>query len=283
MRNVLKILAVATLSLMSAVSVRAEEKVIKMGAMPWEDLYPISLVTKKFLEKEGYKVEVTKFQEWGIAFAALSKGDVDILASQINYITQDYWAKSKNRLEKVSTLSHGLYQGIVVPADAPIDSVDQLNSYADKVGGKIVGIEPGTGLMRQVGDAVKAYDLKYKVIDGSTAAMTAQLQAALERKEPIVTMLWEPSWMALKYNIKFLKDPKGVFPPPQTYYWIAKKGFSAEDEHRREVVASVFVPIGDITAMNAEMNDKGATMEQAVDTWWNNHTDLIGKWSVMSK
>lgn len=283
MRNILKFVAVAVLTLMSVVSVQAQEKVIKMGTMPWEDLYPISLVTKKFLEKEGYKVEVTKFQEWGIAFAALSKGDVDILASQINYISQDYWAKSKNRLEKVSTLSHGLYQGIVVPADAPIDSVDQLNSYADKVGGKIVGIEPGTGLMRQVSDAIKAYDLKYTVVDGSTAAMTAQLQASLERKEPIVTMLWEPSWMALKFKVKFLKDPKGVFPPPQTYYWIAKKGFSAEDAHRREVMASVFVPIDDITAMNAEMNNKGVTMEQAVDTWWSNHTDLIDKWSVMSK
>ncbi|RVI99545.1 glycine betaine ABC transporter substrate-binding protein [Sinorhizobium meliloti] len=281
MRNIIKLFTAAALTLMSVASAQAQEKLIKMGSMPWEDLLPISMVTKKFLEKQGYKVEITQFQEWGIAFAALSKGDVDILASQINYITPEYWAKNKNRLEKVSTLSHGLFQGLVVPSDAPIDSVDQLNDYADKVGGKIVGIEPGTGLMAQVEDAIKAYDLKYQVIDGSTAAMTAQLQSSLERKEPIVTMLWEPSWMALKFDVKFLKDPKGVFPPPQTYYWIARKGFSAEDAHRRESLASVFVPIDDITGMNAEIND-GKTMEQAVDNWWDKHADLIEKWSVMS-
>lgn len=281
MRNIVKLFTAAALLLMSLVSVHAQEKTIKMGSLGWEDLLPISLITKKFLEKEGYTVELKQFSEWGIAFAALQKGDVDILASQINYVTNDYWAKSHNRLEKVSVLSHGLFQGLVVPSDAPINSVDELNSYADKVGGKIVGIEPGSGLMRDVANAVKEYGLKYQVVDGSTSAMTAQLQAALERKEPIVTMLWEPSWMALKYDVKFLKDPKGVFPPPQTYYWIGKKGFSAADSHRREALATVFIPIDDITAINGQMNE-GKTVEQAVDAWWENHAQLIERWSVIS-
>ncbi len=281
MQNIVKLFTAAALLLMSLVSVHAQEKTIKMGALGWEDLMPISLITKKFLEKEGYTVELEKFSEWGIAFAALQKGDIDILTSQVNYVTNDYWAKSHNRLEKISIVSHGLFQGLVVPSDAPINSVDELNGYADKVGGKIVGIEPGSGLMRDVANAVKEYGLKYQVIDGSTSAMTAQLQAALERKEPIVTMLWEPSWMALKYDVKFLKDPKGVFPPPQTYYWIGKKGYSAADNHRREALATVFVPLDDITAINGQMND-GKTVEQAVDAWWESHAQLIERWSVMS-
>ncbi|WP_322034741.1 glycine betaine ABC transporter substrate-binding protein, partial [Burkholderia sp. BCC1970] len=76
---------------------------------------PITLITKRLLEKEGYQVQVTNFSEWGIAFAALSRGDVDMLASQINYVAADYWSKNKERLEKVSVVSHGLRQGIVVP------------------------------------------------------------------------------------------------------------------------------------------------------------------------
>jgi glycine betaine/proline transport system substrate-binding protein len=31
-----------------------------------------------------------------------------------------------------------------------------------------------------------------------------------------------------KYDVKFLKDPKNIFAPPQGYYWIGQKGFSAE-------------------------------------------------------
>jgi glycine betaine/proline transport system substrate-binding protein len=281
MIKMLKLLTVAALMLFGVASAHAEEKTIKMGTMGWEDVTPLSMITKKFLEQEGYKVELTKFSEWGIAFGALDKGDVDILVSHINYVTADYWKKNKNRLEKISVVSHGLHQGLVVPSYMPIDSVEQLNQVADQVGGKIIGIEPGSGLMRDAHTALTTYGLKYQVVDGSTAAMIAQLQSTLERKEPIVTMLWDPSWMIMKYDVKFLKDPKNVFGPPQTYYWIGTKGFSAAHPHAREALASIFVQISDITAINAEMND-GKTVEQAVDDWWAGHSELVGKWAEMS-
>lgn len=280
MRNIIKMAAIATFSLLGASVAQAQEKTVHMGTMGWEDLTPISLITKKFLEKQGYEVDLTTFSEWGISFGALASGDIDILISQINYVTSDYWAKSHTRLEKISVVSHGLNQGLVVPSYMSVDSVDQLNEVRDEVGGQIIGIEPGSGLMREVVQAVEEYDLDYQVIDGSTAAMVAQLQSSMERKEPIVTMLWEPSWMVQKYDVKFLKDSKGVFAPPQSYYWIGGKGFSAENPGVREALASVFVPIEDITQINGDMND-GMSVEQAVDAWWDNHAELIEKWSVM--
>lgn len=282
MKTVVKLLVGFVFALLSIATVHAEENVIKVGSLSWEDQMAISLPTAKFLEKQGFKVEFTKFAEWGIAFGALQKGDVDILLSSVDYMTSDYWSKYKNRLEKVSIASYGVRQGLVVPSYVPIDSVDQLNSIADKVGGKIVGIEPGSGLMREVGNALKEYDLKYQLIDGSTAAMIAQLQSSLERKEPIVTMLWEPSWMVHKFDVKFLKDPKGVFAPPQAYYWLANKGFSEKNPHARESLATVYIPLADNTAMNTAMNE-GKTIEQAVDEWWNKNEALIEKWSEMSK
>nr|WP_246505968.1 glycine betaine ABC transporter substrate-binding protein [Mesorhizobium silamurunense] len=261
--------------------VKADEKVIKVGSLSWEDQMAISLVTSKFLEKEGFKIEFTKFSEWGIAYAALQKGDVDILLSNVDYIASDYWAKFHSKLEKVSIVSFGVVQGLVVPSYVPVDSVDQLNTIADKVGGKIIGIEPGSGLMREAHNALKDYDLKYQIIDGSTAAMVAQLKSSLERKEPIVTMLWTPSWMAKVFDVKFLKDPKGSFAPPQAYYWIAKKGFSEKNPHARESLASVYLPLQDNVDINSAMND-GKTIEQAVDDWWQKHQATVEKWSVMS-
>jgi glycine betaine/proline transport system substrate-binding protein len=282
MLKFLKLLVVGAVTLMSVNAAHADEKkVIKIGSMAWEDLLVTSLVTKKLLEKEGYEVQVTKFSEWGIAYGALQKGDVDLLTSEIDYVASDYWAKGKQKLEKVSVVSHGLYQGLVVPSYVPIDSVDQLNTIADKVGGKIVGIEPGSGLMREANNALKDYGLKYQIVDGSTAAMTAQLQASLERKEPIVTMLWTPSWMVQKFDVKYLKDPKGTFSPPQAYYWIAQKGFSEKNPHARETVASVYIPINDIGEVVAEIND-GKSIDQAVDGWWTKNQKLVDKWSVMS-
>jgi glycine betaine/proline transport system substrate-binding protein len=263
-------------------SVYAQDKTIRMGTMSWEDLTPITGITRKVLEDAGYKVEVTTFSEWGIAYAALVKGDTQVMVSQTDYVAQDYWNRNKNRLEKISPVSHGLYQGIAVPKYVTIDSVDQLNESADKFGNKIIGIEPGAGLMRDTANVVSKYGLKLQLVEGSTAAMTAALKSATDRKEWIAVTLWEPSWMAQKFDIKYLKDPKGVFPPPQSYYWIGQKGFSEKNPHAREVMASVYVPIADITAINAEVKD-GKTMDAAIADWIKNHADLMKRWGNIKK
>lgn len=278
-RTTLGALAILGVAMASS---HAEEKVIRMGTMSWEDLTPITGITKKVLEDAGYTVEVTSFSEWGIAYAALAKGDTQIMVSQTDYVAHDYWDKNKNRLEKISPVSHGLYQAIAVPKYVTIDSMEQLNESADKFGGKIIGIEPGSGLMRDSATAVKEYGLKLQLVEGSTAAMTAALKSAVDRKEWIAVTLWEPSWMAQKFDIKWLQDPKGIYPAAQSYYWIGQKGFSEEYPHAREVIASVYVPLADITAINGMVND-GKSMDEAVATWIEAHADLIKRWENIKK
>lgn len=277
--NTLCAVALVGMSIMPA---QAADKTIKMGTLAWEDLTPITGITKKVLEDAGYSVRVTEFSEWGIAYAALTKGDIEVLASQTDYVAQDYWDKNKNRLEKISPVSHGLYQAIAVPKYVGIDSLDQLNGSADKFGNKIIGIEPGSGLMRDATSAVKAYGIKLQLVEGSTSAMTAALKSAVDRKEWIAVTIWEPSWMAQKFDMKYLADPKGVFPPAQGYYWIGRKGFSEQNPQAREVMASVYVPLADITAINGAVKD-GKTMDQAIKAWTDSHGDLIKRWENIKK
>jgi glycine betaine/proline transport system substrate-binding protein len=282
MKKLWTALCAAVLVGMTMLPAHAQEKTIKMGTMAWEDLKPISGITKKVLEDSGFDVKVSEFSEWGIAYAALSKGDVQILVSQTDYVAQDYWNKNKNRLEKISPVSHGLLSGLAVPKYVPVDSIDQLAENADKFGGKIIGIEPGAGMMRNTTKVIKDYNLKLQLVEGSTAAMTAALKSAVDRKEWIVATLWEPSWMTQKFDVKFLKDPKGIYAPPETYYWIGNKGFSAENPHAREVLASVYVPLADITAINAAVSD-GKTMDQAIKDWTDSHADLLKRWENIKK
>lgn len=282
MKQIWKAICAVAVAGMMCLPVHAEEKTITMGTLSWEDLTPITGITKKVLEDSGYSVKVIEFSEWGIAYAALSKGDIQVLASQTDYAANDYWNKNKNRLEKLSPVSYGLYQGIAVPKYVDIDSVEQLNENAEKFGGKIIGIEPGSGLMSDATNAVNAYGIKLKLLEGSTAAMTAALKSAVDRKEWVAVTVWEPSWMAQKFDLKFLKDPKGIFPPPQGYYWIGHKDFSKAYPRAREVMASVYVPIADITAINGEVKD-GKTMEQAIKSWTDNHAELLKRWENIKK
>lgn len=277
MRGIINAVLASVVALGLGVPAMAQDKVIQMGTLSWEDLTPITGITKKVLEDKGYTVEVTEFSEWGIAYAALAKGDIEVLTSQIDYAAQDYWQRNMNRLEKISPVSHGLYQGIAVPKYVTINSIEELNDNADKFGNRIIGIEPGSGVMREASDAVSQYGLNLQLIEGSTAAMTAALKAATDRQEWAAVIVWEPSWMVQKFDTKFLADPKGIFAPPQGYYWIGQKGFSEANPEAREIMASVYVPLADITAINAEVND-GKTMDQAVSDWTAAHADLLSRW-----
>ncbi|WKW30722.1 glycine betaine ABC transporter substrate-binding protein [Pseudomonas viridiflava] len=282
MKKIWKAICAVAVAGVMCLPVHAEEKTITMGTMNWEDLTPITGITKKVLEDSGYTVKVVEFSEWGIAYAALTKGDVQVLASQTDYAANDYWNKNKNKIEKLSPVSFGLYQGLAVPNYVDIDSIDQLNANSEKLGGKIIGIEPGSGLMSDATNVVKAYDLKLKLVEGSTTAMTAALKSAVDRKEPVVVTVWDPSWMTKKFDLKFLEDPKGIFPPLQGYYWIGHKGFAEANPRARELMASVYVPITDITAMNAEVKD-GKTMEQAIKGWTDSHAELLKRWENIKK
>ena len=277
MRSVWKTLCAVAALAVTALPGWAQDNVIRMGTLSWEDLTPITGITRKVLEDKGFTVEVTEFSEWGIAYAALAKGDVEILASQTDYVAHDYWDRNKRRLEKISPVSHGLYQGIAVPTYVNINSIEELNANADTFGGKIIGIEPGAGLMRDAASAVESYGLDLQLDEGSTAAMTAALKSAYDRQEPIAVTIWEPSWMMQSFEMKYLADPKGVFPPPQSYYWIGQAGFSAENPAAREAIASVYVPLADITAINGAVSG-GKTMDQAVADWIAAHEDLVTRW-----
>ena len=282
MKKFVKTLCAVAMAGMTMFSAHAEDKNITMGTMSWDDLTPITAVTKKVLEDAGYTVKVTNFAEWGIAYAALSKGDVQLLATQVNYISQDHWDKNKTRLEKLSPVSHGLFQAFAVPKYVTINSTEEINANADKFGNKIVGIEPGSGLMREAKEAVKAYGLKPKLIEGSTAAMSAAVKSATDRKEWVIATVWEPSEFMKKYDLKFLKDPKGVFAPSQTYYWIANKGFSAKYPIARELIAGVYLPLDDINDINLGLAD-GKKLDDLMKGWYASHADLMKRWSNIKK
>lgn len=281
MKSIMKALAAAAMLGLSMMPGHAQEKTIKLGTMAWEDLLPITGVAKKVLEDKGYTVEVTEFAEWGIAYAALTRGDAQLLISQVDYVAHDYWDKNKSRLEKVSVISHGLFQALAVPSYVDINSMEELNANADMFGGKIIGIEPGAGMMREAADGMEQYGLDdLELVEGSTAGMTAALKAAVDRKEPIVVALWDPTWMFEKFDMKFLADPKHVFSPPTSYNLIAEKGFSEENPEAREILAGIFMPIDQVRSINTAVSD-GKTMDQAIADWIGANAGLIERWETM--
>lgn len=266
--------------LAAAPALAEEENTIKMGVMQWETMVMNSDITRHMLERHGFEVEEVEFQEWGVAFAAMGKGDVDVMIAHPDYATADYWKRNADKLEKLSVVSYGYNAGLIVPSYVPIDSIDELNEHKDELDGKIIGVEPGSGMMRQSENVVDAYDLDFRIIEGSGPVAVAALKSAMEREEWIVSMYWTPSWVFRQFDVKFLKDPKGVQEPTETYVWLARKGFAENHPKAREAIASVFVPEPALTQMTGWVKE-GASIDEAVTRWEEANVNRLDRQAII--
>lgn len=270
------------LSLFVCVSAQAGDKQLNMGIMQWTCESLPSHVVKNVLEDRlGYKVKSMDMFEWGVSFAALRKGDIDLILGEPSFVQNDYWDKSKDKLEIVSPIGYGLYQALVVPGYVTVDSMDQLNEHKDKFDGKIIGIEAGSGLMRQTKDAVKEYNLQLKLIEGSTAAMSSALKSALDKNKWIVVTSWTPTWWHQKYNLKFLKDPKVVYPKAVPQHIMATKGFAQKHPEAAKLLQSIYIPLDDILLMSSWVKE-GSSVEAAAKRWCKENVETIDRWMALS-
>src|SRR5699024_5707683 len=98
-----------------------------------------------------------------------------------------YWKRFKTKVVDLGVMFTGKI-GWVVPDYIPkekLDSIADLRNPAvrNKVGSRIVGIEPGAGIMARSEIAVDSYNLKkYRITSSSTPAMVAALKRAYDQK-----------------------------------------------------------------------------------------------------
>jgi glycine betaine/proline transport system substrate-binding protein len=229
MKRTLTLLAVLALCLSLAVPALAGKGKVRLAYVEWDCAVASTNVVKAVLqEKMGYDVEVLPVAAAAM-WQATATGDVDGFVTAWLPVTHaDYLKKVEGKVENLGPITGGARLGWAVPSYVTIDSIAELNQYKDKFDGKIIGIDPGAGLMKLSEQAVKDYGLDLELMEGSGATMTAALQNAIKNKEWVVVTAWSPHWMFGKWDLKYLKDPKGVLGGEETINTIVRKGLKAD-------------------------------------------------------
>ncbi|CAG7657072.1 glycine betaine ABC transporter substrate-binding protein [Paenibacillus allorhizosphaerae] len=151
-------------------------------------------------------------------------------------------------------------------------------SVGDQVKHEIIGIDPGAGIMKSTEKALKDYELKdWKLVEGSGAAMAAALDKAYKNKKPIIITGWTPHWMFAKYDLKYLKDPKGVYGGDEQIHTVVRNGLKADHpsaysfldrfEWTPEDMAKVMVAI-----------QEGKKPEEAASEWIKGNAAKVDAW-----
>ncbi|GAB6902204.1 glycine betaine ABC transporter substrate-binding protein [Kineosporia succinea] len=211
-----------------------DPKTVSMAVVAgWDECIASSSLWKVLLEQRGYTVDLQEL-EIAPAFTAVASGQIDMyMDAWLPATHEDYWKRFEDDLETLGTWTSGTLQ-LAVPEYCDITSIADLKGREGDFGGRIVGIEAGAGEMKVMRESIiPGYGLDaYTLVEGSTAAMLAELQSSIKRRQNVVVTLWTPHWAYGKFDIKNLEDPDQAWGDPDELTTIATKGFS---EARPEV------------------------------------------------
>lgn len=206
------LLLTVTLTLVLAFSGLAGAQTIKFGYVLWDSEIASTNVVAAIVEDYlDYDVELIALDA-GPMWAGIAQGEFDAtVAAWLPATHEHYYSEYWTRVENLGPSLHGAAIGLVVPEYVDLDSIEDLNGARQQLGGRIVGIDPGAGIMSAAEEALDEYNLDLMLMDGSDAAMTAALSSAISRNEWIVITGWTPHWKFAEWDLKYLDDPKGVF------------------------------------------------------------------------
>ncbi|MBT2389324.1 ABC transporter permease/substrate binding protein [Streptomyces sp. ISL-1] len=263
-------------------------KKVSIGYIPWDEGIASTFLWKEMLEQRGFEVE-TKQLEAGALYTGLAGGQVDFETDSWLPVTHaQYWKKYQSKLEDMGSWYGPTSLELSVPSYMKgIDSLEDLKGKSGQFKGRIIGIEPSAGMMGILKDKVlKDYGLEgeYKVVDGSTPGMLAELKRAYDKTEPIVTTLWSPHWAYSSYDLKKLKDPKGSWGKGDGVHTLARKGFSAENPQVGKWLKNFHMTEKQLTDLEARIQTTGKGKEQdAVRAWLGDNPGLADKWTPVAK
>lgn len=153
------------------------------------------------------------------------------------------------------------------------------NGVGGQTNFQIIGIEPGAGIMTQASNALKDYKLSgWKVVEGSSAAMVAELDKAYGQKKPIIITGWAPHWMFTKYDLKFLQDPNKSFGAVEDIHTIVRKGLKQDAPGAYTILDQFSWKPVDMQKVMVDIQ-KGMDPSKAADKWIKVNGDIVAKWT----
>lgn len=205
-------------------------KTLTIVYVDWDCAVASSNLAKAVLEDRfGYRVELLPVsQETMWASVASRKADA-MVAAWLPDTHAEAYARVKNQVEMLGKLVSGARLGLAVPDYVPLRSIDELDVNADKFDGRIVGIDPGSGLMRLAANALKDYEItQLQLVPGSGASMGASLADAISKQEWIVVTAWSPHWMFSRWPMHYLDDPMGSLGKDESIFKVGREGLKKD-------------------------------------------------------
>lgn len=229
---------------------------------------------------------------------AVATGEVDaMLSGWLPTTHAEYMEKYGGRLRDLGPNLEGARIGLIVPdvsvgrQTGPLGSrprpyieaasIPDLRRYRDRFRGRIIGIDPESGVMARTREAIRAYDLEnYRLIEGSEVSMVAELSHAIRHQQWIVVTGWTPHWMFARWNLKFLEDPKGVFGGTEAIHTMVRKGLEDERPAAYALIDRFYWSPEQMSQFLVwNRMDRGLFPYEKARRWIFTHPEIVSEWT----
>ncbi len=167
---------------------------------------------------------------------------------------------------------------LALPKDKPVNNT-ATNDIGAQTDYKIIGIEPGAGLMKLTKTAIKDYELDdWQLVEGSSAAMVAELKKAYDKQEPIIVTGWSPHWMFSSFDLKYLEDPNGSFGGAEDINTLVRKGLEQDAPGAYTILDQFSWETTDMENVMVDITD-GMDPVEASEKWIDANPDKVAQWT----
>ena len=258
---------------------QAQAKRVRIAYVEWSDAVVATNILKTVLEEKGYTVTATPLAAAAM-WQAVATGEADaMVAAWLPATHASYYGQLKDKVDLLGPNVSGAKIGWAVPKYSKLSSVEDLKTMGSEVDGKVIGIDPGAGLMKASDKAIKDYALPVKLMDGSDATMNAALKDAIDRKKDIVVTTWTPHWMFGRYELKYLADPKGVFGGEETVNTVARKGLDKDMPEVYAILKKFKLSLDDEQKVMLQNEEKGTKPADTAAAWVKANPDKVKVWT----
>lgn len=256
------VLALSGTALLSASVMAAEPAAcqnVRMGVVNWTDVIATSAMTQVLLDGLGYNTKQTSASQQ-IIFAGIRDQRLDLFTGYWNplmtqTITPFVDANQVKVLEAPSLKD--ARATLAVPTylyDKGLKTFADIAKFEKELGGKIYGIEPGSGANTQIKAMITKNQFglgKFQLVESSEAGMLAAVDRAVRRNEAVVFFGWAPHPMNVNVKMTYLTGSDDALGPnegmatvwtvtapkyaeqcPNIGRLLSNLTFSAEDESR---------------------------------------------------
>lgn len=222
-RSLLSLALSATIATPLLAAEPAACKDVRLGVVNWTDVMATSAMAQVLLDGLGYKTKQTSASQQ-IIFAGIRDDRLDMFLGYWNpimtqTITPFVTAKHVKILDNPSL--DDARATLAVPkylADKGLKTFADIAKFEKELGGKIYGIEPGSGANTQIKAMITKNQFglgKFQLVESSEAGMLAAVDRAVRRKQAVVFFGWAPHPMNVNIDMAYLSGSEDALGPDE--------------------------------------------------------------------